>query len=804
MDLLGLKNKEIGLSIENIPLPFAKGEIIYKDNQAVDLRLDEVNTLFCKVARFNRDELQGQLLSKFSPDFKEVFDKDRIPEIDKKPDQIQYNFELFIESRNQWFDVFIVLFHRSKVNLIINDSSSDHIKLEQLKIQEEKFRGVYENATVGMYKAKADGEFILANNALLKILGYQSFDDIKGKKLQNQRVAINLPDDLDEILSEKDEIHGFESLWQTQSGDAVYMMESARVIRDKSGQLTFFEGSVEDISHKKIAETQINQLNNIFIELGTDPKKNISTIVKKTNEILNGYCTFYLNYQQKEDKITAFDSFNMPELLEINDITEGHVCYDAFHNLQAPPFVVHDLEQTEYFVSDPAIQNFDLRSFIAHPVQVNGKSPGSICVFDTKKRQFTETEKKIISTLAVSLALEHKRLFLENDLKEATREAKNANKAKSQFLANMSHEIRTPLNGIMGFSEMLISQETDERKQRMLKLIEESGQQLFRIINDIFDYSMIEAGKITLKESLFSPKKLVDETVAYYTQAAKKKGLNIIVNDEHIETQELYGDYVKLSQILVNIVSNAIKFTDEGSVFIISSTRQVQNKVYFKITVEDSGIGINPEQLENIFIEFEQLEYYLTKRMKGTGLGLAITKRLTDFLNGQINVESEPGKGSRFVVEIPFSTQSNHKSELIMENQSEKKESTGREIKILLAEDNEANQFLIKAITKSQKWDITVVDDGIQAVEAFKSDTFDLVLMDVQMPTMNGYEATKEIREYEKASGRHTPIIALTAYAMKSDKDLCIQAGMDDYISKPFKRQQFLDAITNTIDKFSV
>ncbi len=245
------------------------------------------------------------------------------------------------------------------------------------------------------------------------------------------------------------------------------------------------------------------------------------------------------------------------------------------------------------------------------------------------------------------------------------------------------------------------------------------------------------------------------------------------------------------------MISNAIKFTDEGSVLVIAGSEKINNFARIKIIVEDTGIGIHKNQLDKIFDEFNQLDYYLTKKIKGTGLGLTITKKLLDLLQGNIRVESEPGRGSRFIITIPFQIKTNNKvkAKKVMSDTEEKIKSGSKMVKILLAEDNEANQFLIKALTKTQDWDITVVDDGEKAVEQYKKDNYDLILMDVQMPVMNGYEATKIIREMENEKGIRTTIIALTAFAMESDRDLCIEAGMDDYIAKPFKRQQFLDAI---------
>jgi CheY-like chemotaxis protein/anti-sigma regulatory factor (Ser/Thr protein kinase) len=273
------------------------------------------------------------------------------------------------------------------------------------------------------------------------------------------------------------------------------------------------------------------------------------------------------------------------------------------------------------------------------------------------------------------------------------------------------------------------------------------------------------------------------------------------VDTDNIEIDNLFGDAYKLQQILVNLISNAIKFTEEGVVLLVIKSYETTDGVQCEILIEDTGIGIDKAHLDKIFDEFHQLEFYLTKKIKGTGLGLTIAKKLIEILGGTMKVESQTGKGSRFYLTIPFEPEKIIKTESIMSSTMEKSNSEKEKIKILLAEDNEANQFLIKAITKTKNWDILVVDNGQQAVDKFKDDHFDLVLMDVQMPVKNGYEATREIREIEKEKGTYTPIIALTAYAMKSDKDLCIEAGMDDYISKPFKRQQFLETIIDQLNK---
>ena len=575
-----------------------------------------------------------------------------------------------------------------------------------------------------------------------------------------------------------------------------------KLIESKIKFKNLYERTIKETKVNKIAEDQISELSNLYLELGVDPIKNIHTIVKKTNEILKGACSLFNRLDDKTKSLITWSEYNAPADLYKEDIPDGHICYEATIKGKDKTIVLNDLFNTDFHKTDSNVIKYGLRSYLGHPVIIDNKTIGALCMVDTKPRNFTETEINIIRTLTIALSLEQKRYNLENNLRSARNDAEQANQAKSQFLANMSHEIRTPLNGILGFSEMMSISETDHDKVRMLQMIEKAGNQLLQIVNDIFDYSKIEAGKINLEEGNFNFVELISETVNFFEKAVQVKKLPIIVNTEAIEENELFGDSFKLRQILINIISNAIKFTDEGSIKVFAESKKYNETIQTRIVIDDTGIGIEKVQLEKIFDEFKQLEYYLTKKIKGTGLGLAITKKLIDLLNGTIVVESEPGVGSRFILSIPFQLKSKIKTKEIMDKPIEKKEENKKMIRILLAEDNEANQFLIKAITKSKDWEITVVDDGDKAVEEFEKNEFDLILMDVQMPVMNGYEATRIIREIERREGRnHTPIIALTAYAMKSDKDLCIEAGMDDYISKPFKRQQFLDSIMDVLGR---
>jgi PAS domain S-box-containing protein len=806
MEILGRKINETSDVLRSLPLAFVRFRINYDSyGQPVDLTFLEVNELLEKIAGQTAEKLNGKKITEVSPELKSFIPKNLKADMYKLTAGSNYESEIYIESRNKWFDLHISVQDRENVIVLLSDCTRRKQLEDDLIHSEHKFKSLYFDSPLGLYSTTPEGNLINANPSLLRTLGFSSFEKlIENNPLVNGIIGIKGNHSAFARMTNMDSVNGHEFMWVSKDGKTSYIRESATTIRDKNVKPLYIEGIVEDITERKIAELQIAELTQLYIEMGIDPEKNIYSIVKKACEIIKGSCSFYNFLDAKDNVLITWSQHNASGSIKGKDSPNGHICYEATIKGKDKPVVLEDLNKTNYINTDNNIIKYGWRSYLGMPVILDGNAVGSLCVIGNFPKKFTETEINIIGTLAKVLALEHQRYISEANLHKATAEAINANQAKNQFLANMSHEIRTPLNGIIGFAEMLSNQEIDDRKARILDMIEYSGYQLLQIINDIFDYSKIETGKISLQSENFILKDVVEEIISFFQKAMQEKGLQCIINTEKIVENHLYGDFYKLKQVLVNVIGNAIKFTDEGSVLVIVESKRMNGFIEVKLTIEDTGIGISHTQLDNIFDEFRQLEYYLTKKIKGTGLGLTITKKLLDLMNGKIEVESQQGKGSRFIIKIPFKSSSepvNKIKEEIMNEPEISKESDNKKIKILLAEDNEANQFLIKAITKSQDWEITIVENGAEAVEKYKSEKFDIILMDVQMPEMNGYEATKIIRQMESEKGIHTPIIALTAYAMKSDKDICIEAGMDDYISKPFKRQQFLDSINDVFNR---
>jgi signal transduction histidine kinase/CheY-like chemotaxis protein len=370
--------------------------------------------------------------------------------------------------------------------------------------------------------------------------------------------------------------------------------------------------------------------------------------------------------------------------------------------------------------------------------------------------------------------LEHSKELSDN-LVEAKKQADSANKAKSSFLASMSHEIRTPLNAIIGFINLLRKDETDPKKLEYLTTVQNSSSSLLGVINDILDISKIEDGKLDIESVDFDMHQQVNELIKFYASTLVSKDVRLELNIDSSVPRYLKSDPLRLKQVMSNLISNAIKFSHEDSTVTVD-LRYKDSQLF--VSVRDAGIGISEEAKKRIFSAFEQAETSTTRSYGGTGLGLTISKKLVELLGGEIAVESVLGKGSVFSFYIDAS-----ESKEIVDDDREDKEYRF-EGHLLVAEDNKTNQMLIKILLDDMGISYKVVDDGVEALQACLDEDFDLILMDINMPNMDGIEATKRIRQ--KSTKCHTiPIIALTANAMKEDVKEYLQVGMDGYVSKP-------------------
>ncbi len=409
---------------------------------------------------------------------------------------------------------------------------------------------------------------------------------------------------------------------------------------------------------------------------------------------------------------------------------------------------------------------------------------------------------EIIGLVGISWDITQARTY-QNQLETAKDQAEEGTRAKSEFLANMSHEIRTPLNGIIGMSHILSNTELTEKQQEFVHILISSGDTLLSLINDILDFSKIEAGKIDFEEKDFELNTIIKDVYNVLSLKAEEKSLLFSFEPDNKIPQRFNGDEYRLKQVILNLTNNAIKFTDQGFVKVmINHLGSSKGYHELKFTVKDSGIGIPKDRLDQLFNAFTQVDASMTKAYGGTGLGLTISKKLVGMMEGKMGVESKLGQGSSFWFTVKLKYPENKTSADIIETENPSQQSMLDEnLVVLLAEDNLVNQKIASYNLKQLGYRVEIANNGQEAIEKFKENEYNFILMDIQMPVMNGHDATKEIRrlEEEMAGRKHTPIIALTANAMRGDMERCFAVGMDAYLSKPFKSADLMNVLKEYI-----
>ena len=479
------------------------------------------------------------------------------------------------------------------------------------------------------------------------------------------------------------------------------------------------------------------------------------------------------------------------------------------------------LEMNElYFqVRDSLESEENQKAAIQLQVQSDYEKQKAIDDLENEKRVAIETQKKenqqkLSIAIGIGLLLiSFLALVIFNRLKvtrqqkaiieEQKKKVEQSEKYKEQFLANMSHEIRTPMHAISGMVKILERNEHPPSQDVFLHAMKTSSDNLVVILNDVLDLSKIEAGKLDIENIPMSPTSVIENVTQILKYKAEEKGLQLNYQVDDDVPSLIMGDPTRLNQILINLAGNAIKFTEKGNVNILLQKENDR----LKFSVKDTGIGISPNKVESIFGAFEQAKDSISRHYGGTGLGLSISKQLVELQQGKIWVESEEDKGSTFFFELPLIAAATNavSDNLITEERLQKMTDSLQGIRILLAEDNAFNQMIaqddLSYFIKNVK--IDVVENGVLAVAKFQQGNYDLILMDVQMPEMNGFEATEKIRVIEKSAGNKTriPIIAMTASLLKSEIDHCHESGMDNYIPKPYQPEELIGPIFSEMNK---
>ena len=444
-----------------------------------------------------------------------------------------------------------------------------------------------------------------------------------------------------------------------------------------------------------------------------------------------------------------------------------------------------------------------IERFLSVPAIINDELVGQVSLANAD-RDYSENDLYIVQRLTdlFALAIQHWRRAKE--LKDAKEAAEAANRAKSQFLAPVSHEIRTPMNAIIGFTDITLETELTLVQREYLSLVRSSAGHLLNLINEILDLSTIEAGTTQLKETVFHLRSNLEYLLVSSSLLARDKGLDLLYRVHPDTPDYLTGDIGRLRQVILNLVNNAVKFTKEGEILLpVCPKGCMADEVVLQFEITDTGIGIPIEKQKDIFEAFYQAEEATTRQYGGPGLGLNICKKIVLMMNGEIWVDSAPGQGSTFTARFKLAAHSDLEMDIPEKRGAfQEQRPLGRpysNISILLAEDNPVNQKLVLTILQKKGYRVTVAMNGREAIEAFKNQDFDLILMDVEMPEINGIDTARIIRNHQKQEVRRLPIVAMTAHAMKGDENRFIEAGMDGYIAKPINRRVLLETIEKMV-----
>lgn len=659
---------------------------------------------------------------------------------------------------------------------ILQDISGARRVEKDLKESKEIFQTVFNNSAVAILVADQDGKITAWNPFVEDMLGMAKID------LFNKDISdLYPPSEWARVISgqspakDRGIVTDSETQIYKKDGTLLDVAVSVSVIRDSAKNVTGSIAILRDMTQQKLAERKIRESEN-KIRIILDHSAAAISLTDEQERIIswNRYAEQMLG-KTKEELYLQHISTLYPE--------------EEWKKIRA-----------EGIRKSGSRHHFETRVL---------KKDGTLLDVDLSVNVLKDSNDNIIGSVGIMQDItEQKRV--QQMLLKAKIAAEEASSAKSLFLANMSHEVRTPMNTILGLVDLTLDTQLTPEQRDNITTIKNAGDILLSLLNDILDLSRVEAGKIQLENIELSLTNIIQSVCKGLDVLARNKKIELVHDVDPAIPATLIGDPVRIRQILVNLINNAIKFTFQGQIVTKVKLVQAVDGVYeLQFSVKDQGVGIPKDKLDTIFEAFTQADASTTRRFGGTGLGLAISKRLVEMMGGKIWVESEEFQGSTFIFTAKF--RAGEKPAVVepetmpvavpADNQpvASAPVAAGKVIRILLAEDNLVNQKIAAKMLEKKGWSVKGAENGKQVLEYLEQEKFDVILMDAQMPVLDGFEATRLIRESEKKSGKHIPIVALTAHAMAGDRQKCLDAGMDGYVSKPIDRQKLYEAVENVV-----
>ena len=639
---------------------------------------------------------------------------------------------------------------------------------EQLLIERNFITNIAETSPVGIVSIDSNGQIIFANSVAKAILNLKKDDinqiaynspaweitDFDGNPFPEDRLPFNI------VMSSGKPVFDVQHAISSPDDKRIFLSINGMPVLDAHGHAKGMVASIENITERKLAEIQLRDSEERY--------RNVFEMAADTMLLIDWETLHIMDYNSAALQMYGYTGEEVSQLKLIDLSAEPEFTVNTIHNMATEvPLRLHRRKNGTTF-----------------PAAVN------CSYFEYKGRMAVVAMARDITS----------RINMEKELLDAKNVAESANRAKSEFLANMSHEIRSPMNGVLGMTQLLEMTELSTEQREYIGLLNSSGKNLLTLINDILDLSKIEARKITLEIAEFSLKNAINDVVLTQKSAVFTKGLSLKVTVSDDIPKVVLGDQLRIKQILLNLISNALKFTEKGEIAVSAQVADRHgDSALIQLSVQDSGIGISADALEKIFKPFSQENASTTRLYGGTGLGLTISQSLAELMDGKITVESTQGVGTCFKVTVPFTVplQTAHKQETASNALSVW--DISKPLRVLLVEDNAVNSTFGMALLRKLGFNAVAVDNGRACLSTLAESAFDLVLMDIQMPIMSGEEAIKEIRANELGTQNHQPVIALTAYSLRGDEERFLQQGFDGYVSKPLEIEALVDEMKRVL-----